>query len=539
MKNIKNVIILVLLCCFLFSSCKGKDKEKATQSDVVSTQTPVVSEADDSVDPENTENFSENGTKVSVKEVEKKTGKLNGIDVSYWQGKIDWSKVKADGIDFAIVRIGYRAENGKLYRDNNADYNIQQAQKNGILVGVYFFSTAISTSEAEEEASFVIDAVKGYKISCPVIYDCEGYLKNDSRMYNLTKEERTNNADAFLKKVKNSGYDVMFYGAKNEIENSLYWDTNYLENKYKIWVAYYSTPTYPQIESPNYLGKYDMWQYTNRGSVNGINGNCDLIVSYIDFKEAKPKDSNAEIKTATAPKTEEEKLYTDVSDSVTAKEIVNLRSGAGMNFEVVATLKSGDFLNRIGIGKNGWSKLIYNGKTVYAITSYLTDKVVEVPKKDIVNGMEFIPHNDSVTAKIEVNLRGLPTTDSESVGKLVGGTFLNRTAISNNGWSRLEYNGQVVYAVSSYLTTEAPVISSKPVETDTVTEHGMIFKTITPVNVTAKDETNLREKPTTDSNIVYTLKNGEYITKNAVSDSGWARLEYNGQTVYAVNSFLF
>lgn len=539
MKNLKNIIILVLLCCFLFSSCKSKEKEKVTQSDIVSTQTPVVSTADDSVDPENTENFSENGTKVSIKEIEKKTGKLNGIDVSYWQGKIDWSKVKQDGIEFAIIRIGYRAENGKLYRDNNADYNIQQAQKNGILVGVYFFSTAVNKSEAVEEASFVIDAIKGYKISCPVIYDCEGYLKNDSRMYNLTKEERTNNADAFLKEVKSSGYDAMFYGAKNEIENSLYWDTNYLESKYKIWVAYYSTPTYPQIQSPNYIGKYDMWQYTNRGSVNGINSNCDLIVSYIDFKEATPKDSNTEIKTATVPKTEEEKIYTDVSDSVTAKEIVNLRSGAGTNFEVVATLKSGDFLNRIGIGKNGWSKLIYNGKTVYAITSYLTDKVVEVPKKDIVNGMEFIPQNDSVTAKIEVNLRRLPTTDSESVGKLVGGTFLNRTAISNNGWSRLEYNGQTVYAVSSYLTTEAPVISSKPVETNSITEHDMVFNTITPVNVTAKEETNLREKPTTDSNIVYTLKNGEYVTKNAVSDSGWARLEYNGQTVYAVNSFLF
>ena len=537
MKNFRNILILLLLCCFLFTSCK--DKEEVTQSDPVLTQNPVVSEADDSVDPENTESFSENGTKVTAKEVEKKTGKSKGIDVSYWQGKIDWKKVKADGIDFAIIRIGYRAENGMLYRDSNADYNIQQAQNNGILVGVYFFSTAINTNEAVEEADFVVNAIKGYKISCPVIYDCEGYLKNDSRMYNLSIDERTNNADAFLKKIKNSGYDAMFYGAKNEIENSLYWDIDYLEKEYKIWVAHYSTPTYPQIESPNYLGKYDMWQYTNRGSVNGINGNCDLVVSYIDFKEAAPKDSSAKIETAIPPKTEEEKLYTDISDSVTAKDIVNLRAGAGTNFEVVATLKSGEFLNRIGVGKNGWSKLIYNGKTVYAISSYLTDKVVEVPKKDIVNGMEFAPHSDSVTAKIEVNLRLLPTTDSESVGKLVGGTFINRTAISNNGWSRLEYNGQSVYAVSSYLTTQAPEITSKPAETNSVTEHGMLFKTITPVNVTAKDETNLRDKPTTDSNVIYTLKNGEYVTKTAVSDSGWARLEYNGQTVYAVNSFLF
>jgi len=137
-------------------------------------------------------------------------------------------------------------------------------------------------------------------------------------------------------------------------------------------------------------------------------------------------------------------------------------------------------------------------------------------------------------------LRALPTTDSEIVGKLTSGTFLPRTAIGDKGWSRLDYNGRVVYAVTNYLTTEAPEIKPEeiPNEETTVTEHGMTFTLVT-VNVTAKEEVNLRDKPTTDgSNVVYTLKNGEYITKTGVSQSGWARLSYNGQTVYCIDSFL-
>ncbi|MBR6565163.1 MAG: SH3 domain-containing protein, partial [Clostridia bacterium] len=300
----------------------------------------------------------------------------------------------------------------------------------------------------------------------------------------------------------------------------------------------YSSPTYPEIETPDYNGKYDMWQFTNRGSVKGIDGNCDLIVSYKKFKEATAKDENAKLPTASIPKTEEEKLYTDVSDKVTAKEVTNLRAGAGTNFEIVGTLKSGEFVKRTGVGKNGWSRLKYNGKTVYAITSYLTDEVIEIPQKDIVNGMEFTPKNDKVTAKIEVNLRSLPTTDSESVGKLLSGTFLKRTAISNNGWSRLDYNGKTVYAVSSYLTTEKTEISIVPSEDDEIKEHGMVFMKVKETRVTAKEITNLRDKPSTDSNIVHALQNGEYVIRNALSSNGWARIEYDGKIVYAVDSFL-
>ncbi len=115
---------------------------------------------DASVDPENTDYLGEDGISVSATNLTSISGRSNGIDVSKWQGKIDWSKVKNE-VDFAFIRIGYRGENGVIYKDDNADYNIQQAQKAGVLVGVYFFSTAVSETEAIEEAKWTLKAIGG------------------------------------------------------------------------------------------------------------------------------------------------------------------------------------------------------------------------------------------------------------------------------------------------------------------------------------------------------------------------------------------
>ncbi len=548
MKNcFKNIITFLLAFCMLtLAACKNAP-DSTSSSDDQSSQIEIVQNAldniaeDETVDPENSETYRDDGATVHFEKTEDKTGKADGIDVSKWQGKIDWQRVKWAGIDFAIIRIGYRGENGIIYRDANADYNIQQAQKAGILVGVYFFSTATTEAEAREEAAWTVTAIKGYKISYPVVYDCEGYTNESSRMYGIDAVTRTNNAVAFLSYVKNANYDAMIYGAKADFENASYWDMARIEKDYKVWVAHYSEAVYPTKPTPDYSGRYDMWQYTNCGTVDGVGGNCDMVVSYFKADETDAKDSSVTPETATPPKTQEELLYTDINDQVTAKEEVNLRESAGTKYGIVATLKSGEFITRTGIGSNGWSRLIYNGKTVYAITSYLSNEVIKVETQDIVNGSIFVPANDRVTAKQEVNLRALPTTDSEVIGKLTSGTFLPRTAIGDKGWSRLDYKGQTVYAVTNYLTTEAPEIKPEqtPEDSTTVTEYSMEFALVT-VNVTAKEEVNLRDKPTTDgSNIVYTLKNGEYITKTGVcKQSGWARLEYNGQTVYCIDSFL-
>ena len=538
--SFKKTITLFLAVLILLSivGCKEKPKTESETSTVSSAPINIdfnVADQDDMEDPENIEDSkNEDGAKVDFAEIETKKGLQNGIDVSKWQGKIDWQKVKNAGIDFAIIRIGYRAENGQLYRDGNADYNIQQAQKVGILVGVYFFSTAINQNEAIEEAQWTVSAIKGYSISYPVVYDCEGFKNSDSRMYNLTAEQRTQNALSFLDTVKKSGYEGMFYGSKSDLTNNSAFNISEIEAKYKIWVAQYKNPPYPQSQKPDYNGSYDMWQYTNKGIVSGVEGNCDMVVSYFEKNIAAPKDESTEVVTAKPPKTQEELLYTDVSEDITAKDKVNLRSSAGTNFDVVTLLENGTVVKRTGIGKNGWSRLEYNGQTVYAITSYLTTELNSKPepKPDIVDGNTFTPQNDSVTAKQEVNLRLSPATSGGIAGVLKNGSVLQRTATSNKGWSRLIYEGQTVYAITSYLTTD---LSYKPPVDDGIkTEFQAVNE-----QITAKSETNLRTLPSvTDSEVVYTLKKGEYLTRTGISTNGWSRLEYNGQTVYAVSSYL-
>ena len=529
------VAVILTTVAIVLAITLGKDKTPSKE--VYDTNLT----GDATVDPENVEVEEEEGTNVDAEELTEESGRSNGIDVSKWQGKIDWQKVKNSGIEFAFIRIGYRGENGIIYKDDNADYNIQQAQKAGVLVGVYFFSTAVNETEAKEEAEWTLQAIKGYKISYPVVYDCEGYKISTSRMFDLTAQERTNNAMMFLKTVSDAGYDAMFYGALNEIEDATYWDISRIEKKYKVWVAHYSSVAYPDKEKPDYANRCHAWQYTNKGSVSGISGNVDMVVCYFTKEEAQAKNASAAPETAKAPLTDEEKLYTTVNEQVTAKDVTNLRDAATTKSNIVVALKNGEVVTRIGVGKNGWSKLNYNGKTVYAISSYLTtdltvnrpEKEPQIEQKDIVAGHTFSPKNDKVTAKEFVNLRALPTTDSDKVGTLNSGEFLERTAVSDKGWSRLIYNGQVVYAVTSYLSNE--VIAPKD-PTPPTSDDGF---TAVDEQVTAKEETNLRTKPTTEgSEIVYTLKHGEYVRRIGVHTNGWSKLEYNGQIVYAITSYL-
>ena len=236
--NLKKSVAIFLVSVMLvaLTACKEETKPKNESSKPANNNFTIAAE-DDTKDPENTENNKVDGEKVDISEIQAKKGLQNGIDVSKWQGKIDWQKVKKSGIDFAIIRVGYRAENGQLYRDSNADYNIQQAERSGVLVGVYFFSTAVNEQEAIEEAQWTVSLIKGYKISYPVVYDCEGFKNADSRMYSLTAEQRTQNAIAFLNTVTKSGYEGMFYGSKADLTDNAAFNTAKIEKNFKIWIA--------------------------------------------------------------------------------------------------------------------------------------------------------------------------------------------------------------------------------------------------------------------------------------------------------------
>ena len=191
-----------------------------------------------------------------------------GIDVSKWQADIDWKAVAGAGIDFAIIRVGYRgSETGVLVEDPYFKANIAGATKAGVKVGVYFFTQAITEAEAVEEASMAMELVKGYRLDYPIYIDTEW---SGGRADNLSKTNRTKIVKAFCKTVQNGGYKAGVYASK-------YW---YLDNlhvdelkDYTIWVAQYNTEC-------TYTGKYDMWQYTDKGRVPGIKGNVDLNICY-------------------------------------------------------------------------------------------------------------------------------------------------------------------------------------------------------------------------------------------------------------------
>ena len=194
-----------------------------------------------------------------------------GIDVSKWNGNIDWDKVKASGVEFVMIRAGYRgSQTGALVEDPNFLVNIRGAKKAGLKVGVYFFTQAINEVEAVEEASMVIALCEGYELDYPVIIDSEG-AGGEGRADALDIEMRTKVCNAFCETVQHAGYDAGVYASRS-------WYNANLEveelNKYKIWLAEYRS-------TPLYSGYYDMWQYTSKGKVDGIEGNVDLNISYM------------------------------------------------------------------------------------------------------------------------------------------------------------------------------------------------------------------------------------------------------------------
>lgn len=199
-----------------------------------------------------------------------------GIDVSKHQGSIDWSKVAEDGVEFAFIRVALRGYGtGKLVEDEYFEKNIKGALSAGIKVGVYVYSQAINEEELLEEADFVLQKIAPYKIECPVVFDVEMVSGADGRMNRLTAEERTSLTALFCETVKNAGYTPMIY--HNMEMGALKLKLEDLES-YDKWFAYYNSDFY-------YPYEYDVWQYSDKGKVDGIKGNVDLNISFVPLWE--------------------------------------------------------------------------------------------------------------------------------------------------------------------------------------------------------------------------------------------------------------
>lgn len=194
---------------------------------------------------------------------------VHGIDVSSHQGLIDWNKVAGDGVEFAILRAAYRGYTaGSLNKDSTFDYNAQQAAQNGLQVGAYIFSQAITVEEALQEAEFLLEILAGKPIDGPVVFDWEVIGTKDARTYGLDTQTLCAAANAFCQRIAQAGYSPMVYF--NSYAGYVKYDLSEIM-EYPFWFAQYK-------EQPDFYYNFQMWQYTSSGKVTGIDGNVDLDV---------------------------------------------------------------------------------------------------------------------------------------------------------------------------------------------------------------------------------------------------------------------
>ncbi len=229
-----------------FNLIVREPKSSGTSSGSVSTKT-LFSEVVDAHKTENTE---------------------IGLDISKWQGDVDFNALKEAGVEFVIIRVGTSSGiNGENLVDSKFEQNIKGANTAGIPVGVYFYSYANSEDRAISDALWVVEQIKDYKVDLPIAFDWENWSFYNE--FNLSFFGLSNMADSFVKTLRDAGYEGMLYSSKNYLEDI------WFKGDYPVWLAHYTTKT-------NYEGDYEFWQLCNNGRVAGINGDVDINIRYLD-----------------------------------------------------------------------------------------------------------------------------------------------------------------------------------------------------------------------------------------------------------------
>lgn len=245
---------------------------------------------------------------------------FRGIDVSKWQGNIDWNRVKASGVDFAILRAGYGSVSSQ--KDVTFEDNYQNAKAAGIPVGAYHYSYAKDIAGAKREAQTFLEWIKGKQFEYPVVFDIE-----ESATYNLGKNTVSEIIKTFCSIVEAAGYYVSVYTNKNWLDHVV---SDEVKSKYDTWLAQWTS-------TPSYTGPYGMWQYTSSGVVDGISGRVDMDIAYKNYPEIIKRKQLNGWSGADVPQTPENKAYaagkslalnnTPIYISATSKKIAGYKSG--------------------------------------------------------------------------------------------------------------------------------------------------------------------------------------------------------------------
>lgn len=260
--------LLVILVSMLFRISDGQKPEPAVEPTTPPTEAPTQAPTEPPTEPPKYPNlydeldFQFDGDYLRLIEGES----VIGIDVSAYQGDIDWVQVREAGVEFVMIRLGYRGYTvGTIKEDPYFRTNLENAAAAGLDVGVYFFSQAVSVEEALEEAEFVLETLDGYALTMPIVYDWE-YISDEARTAAMDRRTLTDCSLAFLRRIEEAGYWPMLYYNTHQVRDLLH--LSELE-EYDCWLALYSDlMTFPY--------RIKMWQYTCTGTIPGIEGDVDI-----------------------------------------------------------------------------------------------------------------------------------------------------------------------------------------------------------------------------------------------------------------------
>ena len=444
-------------------------------------------------------------TKKTYKHTHAKTKYIYyGIDVSQWQGTVNWSKVKADGISFVFIRCSYTSlKSFNLHTDPKFTANVTAAAAAGLKVGVYHYSGATSATEAKKEADYVLKVIKPYKskITLPVMFDYEPGARVTANYKKTSKTTRTKYATTFCNAAKAAGYTSGVYCSTSWFPD--YFNTSSLSS-YSNWDAHWATKN-------TYTGAYDFWQYSDAGKISGIGGSVDCNFWYTNTKIAGAATDNGAFTGDATPKPEA--ASTALTTPYVTTSSVNYRMAPGTSGTKVGTLAKGTVIDLVyGYHKtvNGekWYKFNYNGHAYYIHEDYVDREVLQ-----------------NHTAAQNLTYHASASTSAAAKGTFSDGTKVqvvqggSQTA-NGTQWHKVKVGSSYYYATAEHLTPAETFVASA-----------------------AKKNVNVRTKAGTDqkkATYIYTGTPVTVVTGKAVAVSGerWEQVKIGSKYYYILGSYL-
>ena len=432
-----------------------------------------------------------------------------GIDVSKWNGSINWQSVKNSGVDYVIIRAGY----GNSTVDSQFKNYIEGAINAGLKVGVYWFSYATSAAQAKLEAQMCLNTISPYKksINYPVFFDFEyesvSYARKNG--VTITKSLGTQIANSFLNTVKSQGYISDIYTNK---DFSSHYFSDDLLNSNNLWVAQYS--------SNNTFGRpFSMWQYSEKGSVPGIKGAVDLNYTCLKTWNATTSSDSNNTPSTDKPST--------TSDKGTTTDNLNFRKSASTSSSILATIPKNTSVEILDKSISGWYKVKYKNQTGYISSKYVTlnnnNSNNNSNSNSNSNSNNSTPTtSDKGTTTDNLNFRKSASTSSSILATIPKNTSIEILDKSISGWYKVKYKNQTGYISSKYVTLNNNNSTSSTNKNQGVTTTNL----------------NFRKSASTSSLVLYTIPKNTTLEILDKLSSGWYKVKYKGLTGYVSGSYV-